>query len=223
LIRHITMYFIWKLLKYPYAKIGEEIGGRTHATVINAIKKVNGFIDTDKDYSYHISKLNVRFEEIKNGISIIPTKTDPPVIVNRDIIINDVFRGLVKKGLVKNQDKDAIIQAFNYIWTCGIRYRKGVPSGKGVPISVFNKDNIKIYEFANAKEASRKLGIPANTVYDAIYKNHGTKKGYIFKRDIKPELPKVGTNTPHQFVEKLPMMPSPEDSYHTIMQGHFNH
>ena len=49
--RHISIYLCRKLLDLPYIKIGEEFGGRDHATVISACKKVEKQISKDTAFA----------------------------------------------------------------------------------------------------------------------------------------------------------------------------
>ncbi len=49
--RHISIYLCRKLLDLPYIKIGEEFGGRDHATIISACKKVEKQISKDTAFA----------------------------------------------------------------------------------------------------------------------------------------------------------------------------
>ncbi|MBR2596314.1 MAG: chromosomal replication initiator protein DnaA, partial [Solobacterium sp.] len=55
--RHISIYLCRKLLDLPYIKIGEEFGGRDHATVISACRKVEKQIKTDSTYAMAVREI----------------------------------------------------------------------------------------------------------------------------------------------------------------------
>ena len=55
--RHITMYLCRKKLDVSYLKIGEELGGRDHATVISACEKIDKLIRTDESYRKAIGEI----------------------------------------------------------------------------------------------------------------------------------------------------------------------
>ena len=55
--RHISIYMCRKLLDLPYIKIGEEFGGRDHATVISACRKVEKQIKKDPVYAQAVNDI----------------------------------------------------------------------------------------------------------------------------------------------------------------------
>ncbi|MBQ1356128.1 MAG: chromosomal replication initiator protein DnaA [Solobacterium sp.] len=55
--RHISIYLCRKLLDLPYIKIGEEFGGRDHATVISACRKVEKQIKSDSTYALAVREI----------------------------------------------------------------------------------------------------------------------------------------------------------------------
>lgn len=55
--RHISIYLCRKLLDLPYIKIGEEFGGRDHATIISACKKVEKQISKDTAFATAIKDI----------------------------------------------------------------------------------------------------------------------------------------------------------------------
>ena len=60
--RHISIYLCRKLLDLPYLKIGDEFGGRDHATVISAYKKVESQLEKD-------SSMNTAIKEIEKMLT----------------------------------------------------------------------------------------------------------------------------------------------------------
>ncbi|MBY7704363.1 hypothetical protein JIY74_29430 [Vibrio harveyi] len=48
--RHTAMYLTKIILNHTLVQIGEEFGGRDHTTVINAERKINRMLKTDKDF-----------------------------------------------------------------------------------------------------------------------------------------------------------------------------
>ncbi|NJM14003.1 MAG: hypothetical protein HC896_00220 [Bacteroidales bacterium] len=59
--RQIAMYFSKNKTKCSYAKIGEIIGGKDHATVLHACKTVNNLIETDRQFRQQIEEIETRF------------------------------------------------------------------------------------------------------------------------------------------------------------------
>ena len=57
LSRQVAMYFSYILTKESNAMIGEKLGGKDHATVINARKAINNLYETDKKFREHIDRL----------------------------------------------------------------------------------------------------------------------------------------------------------------------
>ena len=55
--RHIAIYLCRKLLDLPYAKIGDEFGGRDHSTIISACEKVEKQIEVNKAYKKAVKEL----------------------------------------------------------------------------------------------------------------------------------------------------------------------
>ena len=56
--RKICHYFASKYTTLSLAKIGELIGSKDHATVLNSRKKVNNYIETDKNFKFRIESIN---------------------------------------------------------------------------------------------------------------------------------------------------------------------
>lgn len=61
--RQLAHYFSKKFTKLSLAKIGDEIGGLDHTTVLHSIKTVKNLCDTDKEYFR-------KFKEIRDKIII---------------------------------------------------------------------------------------------------------------------------------------------------------
>lgn len=55
--RHIAMYLCKKLTSKSFPDIAKKFGGKNHATVIHAIKKVDEMIENDQEISDNISKI----------------------------------------------------------------------------------------------------------------------------------------------------------------------
>jgi chromosomal replication initiator protein len=55
--RQISMYFSKQKTKDSLQKIGNEIGGKDHATVLHACKTVNNLMETDKKFRDKIDEL----------------------------------------------------------------------------------------------------------------------------------------------------------------------
>lgn len=60
LARHIAMYLMRTLMDDQYAKIGEAMGGRDHATVMSAVQKVEKSLKDDELLQKAISELTLR-------------------------------------------------------------------------------------------------------------------------------------------------------------------
>lgn len=58
--RHIAMYLDRTLLDTPFIKIGETFGGKDHATVINAVRKVENSLKNDPDMLFAISEIKAK-------------------------------------------------------------------------------------------------------------------------------------------------------------------
>ena len=55
--RHISIYLCRKLLDLPYIKIGDEFGGRDHATIISACKKVENQLKKDPTFTTAVNEI----------------------------------------------------------------------------------------------------------------------------------------------------------------------
>ena len=55
--RHISMYLIRKHLDISYSKIGEEIGGRDHSTVVSAYDKIQKLLKKESSYQVAVSEI----------------------------------------------------------------------------------------------------------------------------------------------------------------------
>ena len=55
--RQVVMYLLREELKSSYPAIGRKLGGKDHATVINARKAINNLYETDKKFREHIDRL----------------------------------------------------------------------------------------------------------------------------------------------------------------------
>jgi len=55
--RQVAMYLIKKNTKLSLNSIGQKCGNKDHATVINAIKRVQGYIDVDKQLKKQVSDI----------------------------------------------------------------------------------------------------------------------------------------------------------------------
>ena len=63
--RQVAIYFCRKYMeRYSLQQIGACFGGRDHSTVLNAIKKINGFMESDPSIKVTIEtidkKINVK-------------------------------------------------------------------------------------------------------------------------------------------------------------------
>lgn len=54
--RQVLFYIFRNKFKYAFTKIGD-IFNKNHATVLHGVKKINGYIEYDKDLKYRINKL----------------------------------------------------------------------------------------------------------------------------------------------------------------------
>jgi len=59
--RQIAMYFSKKLTKSSLAKIGQQCGGKDHATVLHACRTVNNLSETDKGFRKYLVDLEKKF------------------------------------------------------------------------------------------------------------------------------------------------------------------
>ena len=55
--RHIAMYLIRKHLDISYSKIGDEIGGRDHSTVVSAVDKIENLLKKESSYQVAINEI----------------------------------------------------------------------------------------------------------------------------------------------------------------------
>jgi chromosomal replication initiator protein len=60
--RQVAMYFSKSLTKSSLAKIGAQIGGKDHATVLHACKTVNNLMDTDKHFKSQIEDIEKKLK-----------------------------------------------------------------------------------------------------------------------------------------------------------------
>ena len=63
--RHMAMYLIRKNLDYSYLKIGEEFGGRDHATVISACEKIDKLSRQNESYKKAVMEIESTFSHRK--------------------------------------------------------------------------------------------------------------------------------------------------------------
>lgn len=63
-VRQVSMYFAKKYTKCSLATIGNEYGGKDHATVLHAVKTVNNLIDTDKRFKRQVWQLNFKLKTL---------------------------------------------------------------------------------------------------------------------------------------------------------------
>jgi len=63
--RQIIQYFAYKLLFLSNKSIGEQTGGKSHATIIHSKETVNNMIDTNKQYKKEIEEIEKLLKEIK--------------------------------------------------------------------------------------------------------------------------------------------------------------
>ena len=63
--RHMAMYLIRKNLDYSYLKIGEEFGGRDHATVISACEKIDKLFRQNESYKKAVMEIESTFSHRK--------------------------------------------------------------------------------------------------------------------------------------------------------------
>ena len=59
--RQIAMFFSKKLTKSSLAKIGQQCGGKDHATVLHACWTVNNLSETDKGFRKYLVDLEKKF------------------------------------------------------------------------------------------------------------------------------------------------------------------
>lgn len=55
--RHIVMYLIRKHLDISYSKIGDEIGGRDHSTVVSAVDKIENLLKKESSYQVAVNEI----------------------------------------------------------------------------------------------------------------------------------------------------------------------
>ena len=55
--RQIAMYLMRNLTNLPLKEIGEEFGGRNHATVLHSCKAVSNLLDTDKAFRRQVEEI----------------------------------------------------------------------------------------------------------------------------------------------------------------------
>jgi len=60
--RQVAMYFSKNLTKASLASIGNQIGGKDHATVLHACKTVNNLIETDKRFRLQIDEIEKKLK-----------------------------------------------------------------------------------------------------------------------------------------------------------------
>lgn len=60
LARHMAIYLCRSLLDMPFAKIGEQFGGKDHSTIMSAVKKVENQLKTNVAYQQAVSDLKKR-------------------------------------------------------------------------------------------------------------------------------------------------------------------
>jgi chromosomal replication initiation ATPase DnaA len=64
--RHAIMYFLYKSKRYTLKEIGLMFGGKNHATVINAVKKVDDFLSyKDPQFMPYYEAVKESYENIK--------------------------------------------------------------------------------------------------------------------------------------------------------------
>lgn len=56
-VRQIIMYLCRKLTNLSHKEIGKHFGGFNHATVINAVQRVQDLMDTEPAYKHDVTKL----------------------------------------------------------------------------------------------------------------------------------------------------------------------
>jgi chromosomal replication initiator protein len=61
----MAMYLIRKNLDYSYLKIGEEFGGRDHATVISACEKIDKLSRQNESYKKAVMEIESTFSHRK--------------------------------------------------------------------------------------------------------------------------------------------------------------
>lgn len=62
--RHISMYLIRKHLDISFAKIGNEIGGRDHSTVVSAYDKIQKLLKKDSSYQVAVNEIEKKILNI---------------------------------------------------------------------------------------------------------------------------------------------------------------
>ena len=60
--RQLSMYFAKKYTKASLNVIGEQCGGKDHATVIHSLKTVANLLDTDKQFQAVAEKIELNFQ-----------------------------------------------------------------------------------------------------------------------------------------------------------------
>ena len=60
--RQLAMFFSKKLTKSSLANIGNQCGGKDHATVLHACKTVNNLVDTDKQFRSYVDEISKKLE-----------------------------------------------------------------------------------------------------------------------------------------------------------------
>lgn len=62
--RQVAMYFSKNMTKHSLASIGQQIGGRDHATVLHAMKAVSNLLETDKKFKNEFGEIEKKIKSL---------------------------------------------------------------------------------------------------------------------------------------------------------------
>ena len=101
--RQIIHYFCNKLTKASYNRIGEMVGNKDHATVMHSIKKVTGFIETDRKYRNQIAEIEALIKKALTPGNVVEQKPPEKTTETAQISINEVeqYKVLAEDRLIK--------------------------------------------------------------------------------------------------------------------------
>ena len=109
--RQVAMYFCRKLTRYSQATIGNQLGGKDHATVIHAKTVVENRIDTDKIFRQDIVEIE---KKIKPALESI-------------LLLSDIF--MLGFGVRKQGEKSIHTgKYFSFDVSCAVAQKNGFSS-----------------------------------------------------------------------------------------------
>ena len=94
--RQMAMFFSKNLTRSSLVKIGAQIGGKDHATVLHACKTVNNLVDTDK-------RFRMQIEEIEFEIKQFIKKENNKITFKELFEYMERFRKIILKRILKKE------------------------------------------------------------------------------------------------------------------------